>query len=120
MSAIPELRTLRDLSIYVTGSYGRLEAHERSDLDLFFISNRDVPIDRTTKILIDAQLIRIARDMGFPPFSNDAQYLQIHSLNEMLDSWGLRKTTPETSSPPGCCCFSKAARFMTRQRTEQF
>ena len=88
MSAIPELRTLRDLSIYVTGSYGRLEAHERSDLDLFFISNRDVPIDRTTKILIDAQLIRIARDMGFPPFSNDAQYLQIHSLNEMLNKLG--------------------------------
>jgi predicted nucleotidyltransferase len=88
ISAIPELSEQSNLSIYVTGSYGRLEAHSASDLDLFFISDGDRQVDRTAKILIDAELIRIAGAMGFPPFSNDAQYLEIHSLNEMLDKLG--------------------------------
>ena len=83
--SIDELSEQPNLSIYVTGSYGRLEAHQNSDLDLFFVSDQDRQVDRTTKILIDAELIRIASEMGFPPFSNDAQYLEIHSLKEMLD-----------------------------------
>jgi hypothetical protein len=57
-------------------------------LDLFFVSDGDDAVDRTAKILIDAELIRMASGMGFPPFSNDAQYLEIHSLNEMLDELG--------------------------------
>ena len=88
ITAIRELPKDKNLSIYVTGSYGRLEAHPRSDLDLFFVSDDKAQIDRTTKILIDAELIRTARDLGFPPFSNDAQYLQVHSLSEMLDKLG--------------------------------
>ncbi len=88
IAAIKELSDVPNLSIYVTGSYGRLEAHARSDLDLFFVSDSDRQVDRTAKILIDAELIRIAREMSFPPFSNDAQYLEIHSLKEMLDKLG--------------------------------
>jgi predicted nucleotidyltransferase len=87
ITSIGDLSEQPNLSIYVTGSYGRLEAHERSDLDLFFVSDGD-QVDRTAKILIDAELIKIARAMGFPPFSNDAQYLEIHSLKEMLDKLG--------------------------------
>jgi predicted nucleotidyltransferase len=88
ISTVRELAEHTNLSIYVTGSYGRLEAHSGSDLDLFFISDGDTAVDRTTKILIDAELIRMASGMGFPPFSNDAQYLEKHSLNEMLDKLG--------------------------------
>jgi hypothetical protein len=88
VAAIAELGNQPDLSIYVTGSYGRLEAHAASDLDLFFVSKSNVPINRITKILVDAQLIYTARGLGFPPFSNDAQYLEIHSLNEMLEKLG--------------------------------
>jgi hypothetical protein len=88
IAQIPELRRHNDLSIYVTGSYGRLEAHGQSDLDLFFVSDGERAIDRTTKTLIDASLIKIARELKFPPFSNDSQYLQVHSLNEMLDKLG--------------------------------
>jgi predicted nucleotidyltransferase len=88
IAAIKQLSDSPNLSIYVTGSYGRLEAHAGSDLDLFFVSDGDRQVDRTAKILIDAELIRIAREMGFPPFSNDAQYLEIHSLKEMLDKLG--------------------------------
>lgn len=88
IAGIRELSEYPDLSIYVTGSYGRLEAHERSDLDLFFVSDGEHQMDRTTKTLIDAELIKIARGMEFPPFSNDAQYLQIHLLKEMLEKLG--------------------------------
>jgi hypothetical protein len=88
IARIPELSSQANLSIYVTGSYGRLEAHSGSDLDLFFVSDAEQPIDKTTKILLDAELIRITRDMEFPPFSNDAQYLEIHQLKEMLDKLG--------------------------------
>src|SRR4029077_1082056 len=59
-----------------------------SDLDLFFVSDGEQPVDRTAKTLIDAELIKITREMGFPPFSNDAQYLEIHSLQEMLEKLG--------------------------------
>jgi len=85
---IAELSSQQNLSIYVTGSYGRHEAHRGSDLDLFFVFDGERPIEKTAKILIDAELIKIARDMGFPPFSNDAKYLEIHSLQEMLDKLG--------------------------------
>jgi hypothetical protein len=88
VAKIQELSGQPGLSIYVTGSYGRLEAHSKSDLDLFFVSSGDHPIDRTTKILIDAELIRVVKELGFPPFSNDAQYLEIHDLREMLAKLG--------------------------------
>jgi hypothetical protein len=88
VAKIQELSAQPELSIYVTGSYGRLEAHAGSDLDLFFVSGSAHPIERTTKILIDAALIRAAEELGFPPFSNDAQYLEIHDLGEMLCKLG--------------------------------
>jgi len=88
VSEIRELSSQSELSIYVTGSYGRLEAHPGSDLDLFFVSGGDRAIDRTAKILVDAELIRAAKDLNFPPFSNDAQYLEIHGLREMLEKLG--------------------------------
>jgi predicted nucleotidyltransferase len=88
IATIEELSEQPNLSIYVTGSFGRLEAHPLSDLDLFFVSDSERPIDRVSKTLIDAALIRITRKMGFPPFSNDAQYLEIHALREMLDKLG--------------------------------
>jgi predicted nucleotidyltransferase len=88
VSKIKELASEPALSIYVTGSYGRLEARAESDLDLFFVSKATAPIDRITKTLLDAELIHITQRLEFPPFSNDAQYLEIHLLNEMLDKLG--------------------------------
>jgi predicted nucleotidyltransferase len=88
VALIRELAEHPNLSIYVTGSYGRLEAHKGSDLDLFFVSDDQRAVERITKTLIDAELIKTARDMRFPPFSNDAQYLEIHLLKEMLEKLG--------------------------------
>ncbi len=39
---IPELKS-NSLCIYTTGSYGRLEASQNSDLDLFFIDSGTLP-----------------------------------------------------------------------------
>lgn len=88
---VRELQSLPGLSIYVTGSYGRLEASLRSDLDLFLVQHdiRDGEfISNTTQTLIKAEIIKIARDLGFPEFSNEGEYLNIHSLKDMLLNLG--------------------------------
>ena len=72
MDSLDSLRGLTNLCIYVTGSFGRLEASEYSDLDLFFIQSPvegSESISRIGKTLLDADLIRLARELGFPEFS---------------------------------------------------
>ncbi len=86
---IKALKGTNDLCIYVTGSFGRLEATQHSDLDLFFISQTEkVPVSKLTKTLIDADLITIADEMKFPPFSNDGQFLEIHYLDSVKEHLG--------------------------------
>lgn len=82
---------LHRLCIYVTGSFGRLEASKHSDLDVFFIHEGSYTTDavpRIQKILLDADLIRAAQNLGFPEFSNDGQYLQIHYIDDILHHLG--------------------------------
>lgn len=91
LHGIGELQSLPGLSIYVTGSYGRLEASLRSDLDLFLVQHdiRDGEIiNNTAHTLVKAEIIKIARDLGYPDFSNDGEYLKIHSLKDMLLNLG--------------------------------
>ena len=69
VSEICEVTRHADLCIYVTGSFGRLEASEYSDLDLFFIERSDSDLSQMTRIdktLMDASLITKCRDMRFP------------------------------------------------------
>ncbi|HTW43163.1 MAG TPA: hypothetical protein VMD79_12690 [Solirubrobacteraceae bacterium] len=75
------------LAIYVTGSFGRLEARfpEGSDLDLFFLYG---PRDRShekrpsqlTWFELAGELIRIARRLRFEEFSRDGAFLQAHNV----------------------------------------
>ncbi len=91
IGGVSELQTAGSgLSIYVTGSYGRLEAWEHSDLDLFFIQSSKVakPVSKVQKTLIDAELIKISREMNLPEFSKDAIYLKIHCLEDILEALG--------------------------------
>jgi UTP:GlnB (protein PII) uridylyltransferase len=81
---IKELSELSNFCIYTTGSYGRLEASEQSDVDLFFLNSDSKKVPKIYKTLIDAQIITVCRNMGFPEFSSDGEYLQIHSINEMM------------------------------------
>ena len=87
------LNELSDLCIYVTGSFGRLEASTFSDIDLFFVhrgqSVKDA-VPRINKILLDADLIKTAKKLGFPDFSNDGEYLSIHYLEDIKKTLGGR------------------------------
>ena len=90
--ALPEVNAHADLCIYVTGSFGRHEASEYSDLDLFFIRTDEpthADMSRIQKTLMDA-LIRKCREMEFPEFSGDGEYLEVHRLQDMQENLGGR------------------------------
>lgn len=93
ITTIKVLDNLPDLCIYVTGSFGRLEASKYSDLDLFFIdkgASKDKPISWINKTLLDAELIRAVEELGFPEFSNDGEYLSVHYLKDIKKTLGGR------------------------------
>jgi len=81
---------LTGLSIFTVGSYGRLEPSSHSDIDLFFIYERDSPKDtrRTSELKLFGKLIEIVEDMAFPALSNDAQYLESHIIEDVLKHLG--------------------------------
>jgi hypothetical protein len=75
------------LAIYVTGSFGRLEARfpKGSDLDLFFLYGPDDRSHRAhpsqlTWFELAGELIRIARELEFEEFSRDGAFLQVHNV----------------------------------------
>ena len=85
---IPQLKD-NFLCIYTTGSYGRHEASENSDLDLFFLdSNENKVTSNIDKTLINAEVIKICRAMGLPEFSKDGGYLTIHNIHEIKNELG--------------------------------
>jgi predicted nucleotidyltransferase len=90
IKSISEVQQLKDFCIYATGSYARKEASSHSDLDLFFISSnaQENSISKLSKILVDAELIKMSRNMDFPDFSGDGEYLQIHSLEDLIHQLG--------------------------------
>lgn len=90
LDGAPEARSLQDLCIYVTGSFGRLEASRVSDLDVFFVhaGSKQKPVSNISKILLDALLIRTCRLMHFPEFSADGKYLEIHYIDDLHSSLG--------------------------------
>ncbi len=79
-----------NLCIYATGSYARKEASRYSDLDLFFIVYKK-PICNLDIILIKAELIKIMRDLNFPDFSGDGEFLNFHIFNEIIKELGSTK-----------------------------
>lgn len=77
------------LCIYTTGSYGRHEASENSDLDLFFLdADEERPTSNIDKTLINAKVIQICRAMKLPEFSKDGGYLTIHNIGDILLNLG--------------------------------
>ncbi len=94
VETIPVLEKLPDLCIYATGSYGRLDASAASDIDLFFLHSggekRDA-IPRLDKIRLDARILETAENLGFPPFANDGEYLNVHYLDDLLGELGGRE-----------------------------
>ena len=94
VTALREVTEHSDLCIYVTGSFGRLEASEHSDLDLFFIkgdAQSNSSMSYIDKTLMNASLIYKCREMDFPEFSGDGEYLEVHYLHDMRENLGGRR-----------------------------
>lgn len=89
--------------VYMTGSFGRGEAGEHSDLDLFIVSltTDDRPLEsrlgRLDEILIKADLVEATRKFKFPEFSGDGEYLVRHSAHRLIDSLGKRNDDAENT-----------------------
>ncbi|NYD84173.1 hypothetical protein HD884_004282 [Ochrobactrum intermedium] len=87
---------LRDKAcIYATGSFGRLESGDNSDLDLFIVSKTiDTKVgpaallSNLDAIVVKAELISAIRKLDMPEFDGDGKYLAHYSVNEFTDSLG--------------------------------
>ena len=96
-----EARITGKACVYATGSFGRCEAGNHTDLDLFIVGKRDGKpgrdgkegslLSRLDEICIKADLIQVTRHLGIPEFSGDGQYLEHYSVHELTKALG----TPE-------------------------
>lgn len=92
--------------VYATGSFGRVEASQFSDLDVFIAGKYElvrVPegeghklevknlLSHLDEICVQAELIKVARDLKFPKFSGDGRYLHRHSVHEFTSTLGTEK-----------------------------
>lgn len=80
-----------DLCLYVTGSFGRLEAAPRSDVDVFFLHKGSFDqhgLTRVDKTLIDAEVINACRELEFPEFTKGGVYLDVHYIDDVLKHLG--------------------------------
>jgi hypothetical protein len=93
VAKIPEVTALQGLTIFAAGSYGRLEASEHSDIDVFFFVDGDrknLNEPHTLELRIFGRVIEIADEMGFPKFSNDCEYLALLFTDEIRSNLGGR------------------------------
>jgi len=77
--------------VYLTGSFGRGEASDFSDLDLFIVglgTKTEPALTRLDEILIEGELITASRDLQFPSFSGDGEYLKHYTVHELIDTLG--------------------------------
>ena len=78
-------------SVYVTGSYGRLEASPHSDLDLFIvvdIADQKKHLSNLDQILLKSAIIRALRAESFPDPSDDGRFLRVHHVDDILAHLG--------------------------------
>ena len=64
--------------VYATGSVGRGEMSAESDLDIFIIRDKATasPLTNLNEIRLKARLIEAARNLTFPDFSGDGEYVK--------------------------------------------
>lgn len=78
--------------VYVTGSLGRLEISDNSDLDLFIASSmgdENIPsLSKLDEICVKSDLIKATRSLKLPEFSGDGQYLASYSIHDLTSSVG--------------------------------
>jgi len=90
-----ENRSKNKACVYVTGSFGRGEASKFSDLDLFIVGKstkregtEERLLTRLEEICVKAELIHVTRELKFPEFSGDGEYLKHYTKNELVKALG--------------------------------
>lgn len=79
--------------VYATGSVGRGEAGEHSDLDIFCVDvaeKPDKPIGNLDSIQLFSDLIKLNEAADFPRFSRDGEFLEVHHIDNVLHFLGTR------------------------------
>ena len=78
------------ITVFCAGSLARQEIGAKSDLDLFVTADQDATDlrSRLFEYTLFAELIAVNRELGFPEFSNDGQYLRLHFLDELITVTG--------------------------------
>lgn len=77
--------------IYATGSYGRGESSQFSDLDLFIVGKESEgkrALGKLDEICMKADLIEATREMKIQEFSGEGQYLVHYSQRELIEALG--------------------------------
>jgi predicted nucleotidyltransferase len=81
--------------VYVTGSFGRGEAGDHSDLDLFILGKvkpgdkeEESRLSRLDEICLKAELIKACRELSIPEFSGDGRYLTHYSYAHLVKTLG--------------------------------
>ncbi len=84
--------------VYVTGSFGRLEASPHSDLDLFILGKSSQQagreercLKRLEEICIKAELIKVTSELRIKEFSGDGRYLVHYSIDKLVTRLGTEK-----------------------------
>jgi hypothetical protein len=91
LAEMPAAGRIPGLTIFVAGSYARLEASAHSDLDPFFVclGDRSGEVQsRTNELEMFGNLIQIGKDMALPKFSADCRYLEVHAADDVLLTLG--------------------------------
>ena len=85
------------IMIFCAGSLARLEFGKKSDLDLFVTAEEVFQPNRLEEYTLYSDLIRLNKKLNFPTFSNDGEYLKVHSLKKLKDNTGSRKDDSDNS-----------------------
>lgn len=94
LATLKELSEFPNLTVFGAGSYGRLEASEFSDLDVFFLyagEEKDLDKPRTRKHCLFGAVIKTVQSMNFPEFSNDCEYLVVLHTDQIAAHLGSPK-----------------------------
>lgn len=77
-------------TIFAAGSYGRLEAGPRSDLDLFVIENieRDNNLNALERVRLLSALTDINDRNGCPAFDGEMRFFKVYSTKELIEYTG--------------------------------
>lgn len=90
--------------VYATGSFGRSEANEYSDLDLFIVGyplyteaangysdqpkQQERKLNNLDEIIVKSELIKATKELNLPDFDGDGEYLRHYTCKELVQYLG--------------------------------